>query len=85
MSLVLCVMMVTSDLLAKPANLKEEWKSVLITLGGQCVMTVGMITMQTWCVLNLATHQQVRRNSVPLHGSSTMYVFHYQLDHFPNK
>ena len=57
-SLVLCVMMVKSELLMlieKCVGQMEEWRFASATLGGQCVMTVGMLMMQQWCVGNLAS------------------------------
>ena len=62
MSAILCVMMEKSDLLMLvegQTSLKEEWRSVSATLGGQCVMTVGIIVMQQWCAVNLTSLELV--------------------------
>ena len=75
-SVVLCAMMVKSDLLVEmSANKKEEWRSVSTTLGGQCVMTIGMLVMQQWCVVNLASPLMVCCFSYQASGQTLMDLF----------
>ena len=54
-----------SDLLVlmeEQTSLKEEWRCVSTTLGGQCVMTVGILVMQQWFAVNLTFAELVLFN-----------------------
>ena len=85
MSPILCVMMEKSDLLElteEQTSLKEEWRSVSATFGGQCVMTVGILEMQQWCAVNLTSPGLVCGLSktilVDNDGFVYMYPFSYR-------
>ena len=39
-----------SDWLEAPLIWKEEWRSTMVALGEQCVMTHGILMMQQWHV-----------------------------------
>jgi len=48
--------MVTYSLLEVPISMRVEWRSVLITSGGQCVMITGTTLMPLWCADNWDMH-----------------------------
>ena len=48
--------MVTYGLLEAPVSMRVEWRSVLITSGGQCVMITGTTLMPLWSVNSWDMH-----------------------------